>query len=325
MTDAIVVREHGGPEVLRVEQVSMPDPRRGELRIRQTCLGVNFHDVYVRSGLYRTLSLPGTPGIEGVGIVEQVGEGVTEFAPGDRVGYVTNAYGAYAAERIIPAAIAVRLPDGIDDLTAGAALLKGLTVEMLVRRVYRVAAGDRVLVHAAAGGVGQLLVQAAARMGAHVIGTVGSEAKAELARRCGCEHVVLYRSENFVERVREITEGRGVQVVYDSVGKDTFFVSLESLALRGHLVNFGQSSGPVPGFEVSALAPKSASLTRPMLFHYMQERGELLDMSQSLFGALSSGALKVEPPRPFALREAALAHQVLESRQSQTPLVLVPA
>ncbi|MFA7667669.1 MAG: quinone oxidoreductase [Burkholderiaceae bacterium] len=324
MTDAIVVREYGGPEVLRLEQVDVPAPGPGELRIRQTCLGVNFHDVYVRSGLYRTLSLPGTPGIEGVGIVEHVGEGVTGFAKGDRIGYVTNTYGCYAAERIIPAAIAVRLPDEVDDLTAGAVLLKGLTVEMLVRRVYRVQAGDRVLVHAAAGGVGQLLVQAAARIGARVIGTVGSEAKAELARRCGCEHVVLYRSENFVERVRELTEGRGVQVVYDSVGKDTFFGSLDSLAVRGHLVNFGQSSGPVAGFEVSALAPKSASLTRPMLFHYMQARAELLDMSGSLFEALRSGTLKVEPPRSFALSEAARAHEVLESRESQTPLVLLP-
>jgi NADPH2:quinone reductase len=324
MTLAIVVREYGGPDALRVEQIDLADPGPGELQIRQTCLGVNFHDVYVRSGLYKTLSLPGVPGIEGVGVVERVGEGVTEFAKGDRVGYVTNAYGCYATERNIPAVIAVRLPDEIDDLTAGAVLLKGLTVEMLVRQVYRVQAGDWVLVHAAAGGVGQLLVQAAARIGARVIGTAGSEAKAEIARRCGCEHVVLYRQENFVERVREITDGRGVKVAYDSVGKDTFFGSLESLAVRGHLVNFGQSSGPVPGFEVSALAKKSAFLTRPMLFQYLQSRSELLEMSASLFGALRDGSLKVEAPRVFRLSEAARAHELLESRQASTPLVLVP-
>lgn len=324
MANAIVVQAYGGPEVLQIQQVPVAAPGRGELRIRQTCVGVNFHDVYVRSGLYKTLSLPGIPGIEAAGVVEQVGAEVSEFSPGDRVAYITSAYGAYAAERLILAAIAVRLPPEIDDVTAGAIMVKGLTVEMLVRRVAHVQPGSWVLVHAAAGGVGQLLVQAAARIGAAVIGTVGSEDKAVVAREAGCQHTILYRQENFVERVREITGGRGVDIAYDSVGKDTFFGSLDALAMRGHLVNFGQSSGPVAGFEVSKLAPKSATLSRPLLFHYIAQRAELLEMSAALFRALTDGTLKPLAPRQFALADAAQAHAFLESRASTQPIVIIP-
>lgn len=324
MTQAIVVHQYGGPEVLRVEHIDVPSPGRGQLKLRQTCLGVNFHDVYVRSGLYKTLALPGTPGIEGAGIVEQVGEGVVDFAAGDRVAYITNAYGSYAAERLIPAAIAIPLPDSIADVTAGSVMLKGLTVQMLVRQVAKLKPGDWVLVHAAAGGVGQLLAQAAADIGAHVVGTVGSESKARVARERGCHHVVNYTTENFTERVREITGNSGVDIVFDSVGKDTFFGSLECLALRGYLVNFGQSSGTVPGFEVSTLAPKSATLSRPMVFHYTARRADLLDMSEALFSSIRRGAIKPQAPHAFRLDQAAQAHTVLESRESSQPLVLIP-
>jgi NADPH2:quinone reductase len=273
MAEAIVLHERVGPEVLKAESVEVGVSGPGELRVRQTAVGVNFHDVYVRSGLYRTLPLPGIPGIEAAGIVEEVGDGVSGFAVGDRIAYVTSRYGAYASERLLPADLAVRLPLGIAEDLAATVLLKGLTAEMLLRQVHRVQPGDHILVQAAAGGVGRLLCQWAAHLGATVIGTVGSEEKAELARNAGCQHVILYRRENFVERVREITDGRGVDVVYDSVGKDTFQGSLESLATFGHLVNFGQSSGSVEPFEVSRLSKGSNSLSRPVVFHYVAHRG----------------------------------------------------
>ena len=222
MAEAIIQHETGGPHVLRIEGIAVGAPGPGELRVRQTAIGVNFHDVYVRSGLYRTLPLPGIPGIEAAGIVEEVGAGVSGFVAGDRIAYVTARYGAYASERLLPAELAVRLPPGVADDLAATVLLKGLTAEMLLRQVHRVQPGDRILVQAAAGGVGRLLCQWAAHLGATVIGTAGSEEKAELARNAGCQHVILYRRVNFVEQVREITGGRGVDVVYDLVGKDTF-------------------------------------------------------------------------------------------------------
>jgi NADPH:quinone reductase len=321
---AIVMRETGGPEVLKGESIAVGTPGAGELRIRQTAIGVNFHDVYVRSGLYRTLALPGIPGIEAAGVVEEVGPEVSSFAPGDRIAYVTGRYGAYASDRLLPAELAVRLPPEIDERLAATALLKGLTAEMLAREVYPVRPGDTVLVHAAAGGVGRLLCQLARHLGATVIGTVGSQAKAELARDAGCEHTVLYRDESFVERVREITDGRGVDVAYDSVGKDTFSGSLESLAFRGHLVNFGQSSGPVAPFEVTKLAARSNSLTRPIVFHYVAQRDSLERMAASLFDAIARKVITVEPGQAFPLAEAAAAHEQLEARTAPGPLLLVP-
>jgi NADPH2:quinone reductase len=239
MATAIVLRRYGGPEALTAEWVEVGRPGSGELRVRQTAVGVNFHDCYVRSGLYRTLALPGIPGIEAAGVVEDVGPDVSGFAVGDRIAYVTGQYGAYASERLMPASWALRLPDGISEAVAATVLLKGLTTEMLTREVHPPKAGEVVLVHAAAGGVGRLLCRRARQLGATVIGTAGSEAKAEIARAAGCAHVILYRQEDFVARVKEITDGRGVDVAYDSVGRDTFDGSLESLALRGHLVNFG--------------------------------------------------------------------------------------
>lgn len=324
MAEAIVLREHGGPEVLRLEPVEVGPPGPGALRLRQTAVGVNFHDVYVRSGLYRTLALPGIPGIEAAGVVEAVGPGVGGFAPGDRVGYITSAYGAYASERLLPAELALRLPEGLDDRLAATVLLKGLTAEMLVHRVRRVRPGEWLLVHAAAGGVGQLLCRWASRLGARVIGTAGGPEKAEVARDAGCEEVILYREEDFAERVREITGGRGVDAVYDSVGRDTFEGSLRCLAPLGHLVNFGQSSGPVPPFEVSRLAARSNGLFRPVVFHYAAGRAALDAMAASLFEALADGVLRPEPGRAFPLAEAAAAHSELESRRTAGPLVLVP-
>lgn len=324
MGTAIVLRETGKPEVLRSESVAVGKPGAGELRIRQSAIGVNFHDVYVRSGLYQTLALPGIPGIEAAGVVEEVGPDVSGFAPGDRIAYVTGQYGAYASERLLPADLAVRLPPGMDERTAATALLKGLTAEMLAREVHQIRPGTSVLVHAAAGGVGRLLCQLARHLGATVIGTAGSPAKAELARGAGCEHTILYRQESFAARVREITGGRGVDIAYDSVGKDTFSGSLESLAVRGHLVSFGQSSGAVEPFEVAKLAARSNSLTRPILFHYIAPRDSLTRMAASVFDAIAQGTLTVEPGRAFPLAEAAVAHGLLESRTASGPLVLVP-
>lgn len=324
MAEAIVIRQHGGPEVLRLEAVEVGAPGPGEIRIRQTAIGVNFHDCYVRSGQYQTLALPGIPGIEAAGVVEAVGEGVAGLAPGARVAYVTPQYGGYASERLLPAERAVRLPDGIDDRLAAAVFLKGLTVEMLVRRVHAVKPGDTVLVQAAGGGVGQMLCRWASHLGATVIGTAGSEDKAHTARAAGCAHVILYRQEDFVARVRALTQGRGVDVAYDAVGKDTFLGSLDCLALRGHLVNFGQASGPVEPFAVARLSAKSNSLSRPMVFHYLSERAELEAMSASLFEALAAGWIEPGTVRELPLREAAEAHRLLESRAAAGPLLLLP-
>jgi NADPH:quinone reductase len=322
MARAIVIHAYGGPEVLQAEEVAVGAPGAGELRLRQTFVGVNFHDVYVRTGEYRTLALPGTPGIEGVGVVEQVGPGVEGFRVGDRVGYITRSYGCYASERLLPARIALKLPDDVDDRTAAAILLKGLTVEMLVARVHRVHAGETVLVHAAAGGVGRMLVQWATRLGARVIGTVGAPEKVDVARAAGCAEVILYREENVPERVKAITGGRGVDVVYDGVGRDSFEGSLASLANCAHLVNFGQASGPVPPVSLSALQVRSTTLSRPGVFHYVAERAQLEQAGASLFEALSRGWITVDAPIEHALEDAHRAHERLQSRTATQPIVL---
>jgi NADPH2:quinone reductase len=324
MAQAIVLRQHGGPETLKLERVEVGSPAAGELQIRQTAMGVNFHDVYVRSGLYRTLTLPGTPGVEGVGKVEAVGQDVQGFAVGDRVGYVCSQYGAYASKRNLPARLALKLPDAIDDRLAATVLVKGLTAEMLLRRVTHVERGTTILVHAAAGGVGRLLCQWAAYLGATVIGTVGSEAKALVAHNAGCHDTILYRVTDFVAAVRKITEGRGVDIAFDSVGKDTFYGSLDALAKFGHLVNFGQSSGPVEPLQVSRLAAKSNTLTRPILFHYLEGADRLQEMAKSVFNAFSQGTLSAQPGRAFPLAEAATAHAALEARSADGPFVLIP-
>ena len=324
MPTAIMLREHGGPEVLRAEEVAVGRPGPGELRLQQTAIGVNFHDCYVRSGLYRTLALPGVPGIEAAGVVEAVGPGVADFVAGDRVAYVDPGYGAYASARLLPARLAVKLPDAVSDQEAAAVLVKGLTAELLAHEVHPLRAGDTILVQAAAGGVGRLLCQLASSLGATVIGTAGSEAKAVVARQAGCAHTILYRQEDFVARVRELTDGQGVQVAYDSVGRDTFVGSLDCLAVRGHLVNFGQASGAVPAFEVARLAAGSFSLTRPIMFHYLARREELQRVAARLFARLKSGVLTAERGQAYPLAEAATAHAALESRNAGGPLLLLP-
>ena len=321
MTRAIVIREYGGPEALRMEDVAVPAPGPGQLRLRQTAVGVNYHDIYVRSGLYRTLALPGIPGLEGTGVVEAVGEGVTEFAPGDRVGYIQAGYGAYAEERIVTADSCVRLPDAIEDTVAAALLLKGVTGAVLVRDVHPVHAGEVVLVHAAAGGVGHLLAQWAKRLGARVIGTAGSPEKANAARRYGCDEVILYRETDFAEGVLELTGGKGADVVYDAVGRDTFDGSLKALALRGHLVIYGQASGPIPPFDIARLAPKSASITRPGYSHYMPTPKAFREVATRFFEELSAGRLRAEPATVLPLDQAEAAHRALENRAAG-PFVL---
>lgn len=322
MPTAILLEDHGGPEMLRPRDVPAGTPGSGELRVRQTAIGVNFHDIYVRTGLYRTLTLPGVPGIEAVGTVLAAGPDTDGFAPGDRIGYITGAYGAYAAERVLPAALALRLPDALDDVAAASLLLKGMTACMLLRHVHRVEPGQTVLIHAAAGGVGQLLVRWAAHLGATVIATVGSEAKAEIARNCGAAHVILYRSEDFVSRVKEITSGEGVAVAYDSVGKDTFLGSLESLAFLGKLVNFGQSSGPMDPLPPSRLAARSNGLFRPIVFHYVRQRAALEAVAADTFAAITAGVLRPETALTLPLDQAAEAHRALESRTLSGAVVL---
>lgn len=324
MPSAIVMHTIGGPEVLQLESVDVPPPHSHEVLIRHTAIGVNYHDAYVRSGLYRTLPLPGIPGMEAVGVVEAVGTAVTDFQCGDRVAYLTKGYGAYAEQRTIDASTLVSLPTNVSDDVAASALLKGLTAQVLVESVYAVRANDWVLVHAAAGGVGSLLCQWASHLGANVIGTVGSQQKVAVAIAAGCSHVILYREEDFVDRVRQITGGEGVQVAYDAVGKDTFFGSLECLAPCGHLANFGQASGQVPPFEVSRLFPKSNSLSRPSVFQHLRTTQKLRNAANSLFRAFSQGVLQAPASVIFPLRDAAQAHWELESRDRTQSILLKP-
>ncbi|MEM7377032.1 MAG: quinone oxidoreductase [Pseudomonadota bacterium] len=324
MPEAIVVREYGAAEVLVSERVAVSDPGPGELRIRQTAVGVNYHDVYVRSGLYKTLALPGTPGCEAAGVVDAVGEGVGDVAPGDRVAYVTPQYGAYASHRVLDAALAVPLPDGVSDVQAASNLLRAMTVDMLVHEVCTVLPEHTVLVHAAAGGVGRLLCQWLAHRGVRVIGTVGDPVKAVLATASGCAHTVLYREADVVEAVRDITDGAGVDIVFDSVGADTVAASLDALAPCGHLVNFGQSSGPVEPIALATLAAKSLTLSRPILFHYTAGPDRYQAMARAALAALEQGILTAAEARAFALHEAADAHALLESGHGGGATVLVP-
>ncbi|HQC71375.1 MAG TPA: quinone oxidoreductase [Candidatus Competibacteraceae bacterium] len=325
MTHAIRIHEYGGPEVLRWEEVAVGDPGPGELRIRHGAIGLNYIDVYHRTGLYPLPALPWTLGMEGAGRVEAVGPGVSEFKVGDRVAYASPPVGAYAEVRLMPADRVVALPDAIDERAAAAMLLQGMTAQYLLRRSYRVQAGDTILLHAAAGGVGLIASQWARHLGATVIGTVGSEAKATLARAHGCDHVIDYRRENIVERVREITGGAGVAVVYDSVGKDTFMDSLDCLRPLGMMVSFGNASGPVPAFEPGLLAAKgSLFFTRPSLMHYTARRADLLASAAELFAVVTGGAVKIEVNQTYPLAETAQAHRDLEARQTTGSTVLLP-
>ena len=326
MTTALTIRmdQTGGPEVLRLQAVEVGEPAAGQVRIRHTAIGVNFIDTYQRSGLY-PLPLPSGLGQEAAGIVEAVGPGVTGLAAGDRVAYAGGALGAYSQARIMDASHLVRLPEGISDEVAACVMLQGMTVEYLIRRTFPVTAGQTVLWHAAAGGVGQIAVQWLSSIGVQVIGTVGSDAKGELARALGCRHVIHYGRENIVERVREITGGAGVPVVFDSVGKDTFEASLDCLARRGMMVSFGNASGAVPPFAPLLLSQKgSLFLTRPRLGDYIATRAELEASSGALFERILSGAIKVAPSARYPLAEAAVAHRDLEARKTTGSLVLLP-
>ncbi|MEJ2699152.1 MAG: quinone oxidoreductase [Desulfuromonadales bacterium] len=325
MAKAIRIHQTGGPEVLKWEEVTIGSPGPGEVRLRQTGVGLNFIDIYHRRGLYPVGTLPVTLGLEGAGEVVAVGDGVADFTPGDRVAYAGGPLGGYATERLIPAHRLVQLPDEIPDRQAAAMMLQGMTAQYLLRRTYRVKAGDTILFHAAAGGVGLIAIQWAKHLGATVIGTVGSPEKAALARAHGCDHTILYREEDFVSRVKEITGGEGVAAVYDSVGRDTFLKSLNCLRPMGILVSFGQSSGPLEAFDPGLLAAKgSLFLTRPSLMTYTAKREDLLASAGDLFTVVASGAVHIEVNQTYPLSEAARAHRDLEGRKTTGSTVLLP-
>ncbi|KAH7537822.1 hypothetical protein FEM48_Zijuj03G0134000 [Ziziphus jujuba var. spinosa] len=333
MVKAIRVYELGGPEVLKWEDVEIGEPSEGEIRVKNKAIGLNFVDVYFRKGVYKAASFPFTPGVEAVGVVTAVGPGVTGRQVGDLVAYAGRPIGSYAEEQILPANIVVPVPSSIDPVIVASVLAKGMTTQFLVSRCFKVEKGHTVLVHAAAGGVGSLLCQWANALGATVIGTVSTKEKAAQAKEDGAHHVIIYREEDFVTRVNEITSGNGVDVVYDSVGKDTFeasapsFEALGSLAclkLRGYMVCFGQSSGipgPVP---LSALASKSLYITRPSMMQYTTTREELLETAGEVFANVASGALRVRVNHTYPLSQAAQAHADLEGRKTSGSVVLIP-
>ena len=324
MPHAIRIHQTGGPDVLCWEAVDVPAPAPGEATVRHHAVGLNYIDTYHRTGLY-PLPLPSGIGLEGAGVVEAVGEGVTEVKVGDRVAYAGGPIGAYAEVRNIPAHRLLILPDSIGFDTGAAMMLQGLTAAYLLRKTYRVQPGDAVLIHAAAGGVGLIACQWAKALGATVIGTVGSPAKAELAKAHGCDHVINYATENFTQRVRDITGGKGVAVVYDGVGKDTWLTSLDSVAPRGLVVSFGNASGAVTGVNLGILSQKgSLYVTRPTLASYADTPEHLQAMADELFALLASGQLHVEIGQRFALADAAAAHIALSSRQTSGSTVLLP-
>jgi NADPH:quinone reductase len=325
MVAAVRVHKVGGPEVLTFEQIDVAAPGPGQLRVKQHACGVNFIDVYFRTGLYPAPGgLPFVAGNEAAGEVVEVGSGVTEFKRGDRVAYV-NGPACYTEERLVPADRAVKLPDNISYEQAAGMMLKGMTVEYLLRRTFKVERGMTVLMHAAAGGVGLILCQWANYLGANVIGTVGSKEKAELARANGCHHTILYRDEDFVARVKEITGGKLCDVVYDSVGKDTFPASLECIRPLGMFVSFGSSSGPIEAFNINLLQFKgSLFATRPTLNTYAAKRQDLLAIANDLFAVVGSGAVKIPINQKYALRDAAKAHRDLEGRATTGSSILVP-
>ncbi|MET0427308.1 MAG: quinone oxidoreductase [Microvirga sp.] len=316
MPHAIRFHRTGGPEVLVWEEVEVGDPGPGEARVRHRAVGLNYVDTYIRSGLYPA-SVPSGLGTEAAGIVEAVGPGVTDVKVGDRVAYSGGPLGAYADERVMPADRLVVVPDGITFEQAAAMMLKGMTVQYLIRQIHRVGPDDTILFHAAAGGVGSIACQWAKSLGATVIGTVGSDAKAELARERGCDYPVVYTRENFVDRVREITGGAMLPVVYDSIGKDTFTSSLDCLRPRGLMVSFGQSSGAIGPVDLGILAQKgSLFLTRPTLRNYADTRSELVAMAQDLFDVVQSGAVRIEINQTYPLRDAIRAHEDLHARKT---------
>ena len=325
MPKAIRIHQTGGPDAMQWEDVEVGAPGPGEIRIRHEAVGLNYIDVYFRTGLYPAPSLPFSPGMEGAGVVDAAGEGVDSLSVGDRIAYAAPPVGAYAEERLMPAEKVVKIPPGVDSSQAAAMMLQGMTVEYLLRRACPVQSGDTILFHAAAGGVGLIACQWAKHLGATVIGTVGNDEKAELARAHGCDHPIVYTRESFTERVRELTDGAGVPVVYDAVGRDTFEGSLDCLQPRGMLVSFGQSSGKIEPFDVGILSAKgSLYITRPTLMTYTASRADLEASAQALFDVVGSGAVRITVNQTFPLAEAAAAHRALESRQTTGSTVLLP-
>ena len=323
MTKAVRFHKNGGAEVLQLDDVQVGEPGQGQARIRHTAIGVNFVDTYQRTGLY-PMQLPQTAGNEGAGVVEAVGPGVTLVKPGDRVAY-TGQVGSYCGQRLLQADRLVKIPEGISDEQAASMMLKGMTVQYLIHRTYPVKAGDTVLWHAAAGGVGLIACQWLKALGATVIGTVGSEDKAKLARAHGADHVINYSTENFVQRVKAITGGKGLPVVYDSVGKSTWEGSLDCLRPLGMWVSFGNASGPVPPLNTGILAQKgSLYLTRPTLMTYTASRADLEMTSKSLFDIVKSGKVKIEITARYKLADAAQAHRDLEGRKTTGSVILLP-
>ena len=324
MNHAIRLHEPGGPEKLVWEEVPLPSPKPGEALVRHAAVGLNFIDIYFRTGLYKAPQMPAVIGMEAAGTVEAVGEGVEDLRPGDRVAYAMGPLGAYAEARTIRADVLVKLPDDIASETAAAMMLQGLTAQYLLRRTHKLQAGETILVHAAAGGVGLILTQWAKAIGATVIGTVGTEAKAVLARAHGCDHVIL-QGEDLAGRVAEITRGARLPVVYDSVGRDTFAASLDCLAPFGLLVSYGNASGPVTGVDLGILSAKgSLFVTRPTLATHTAKRADLLAMSAELFGVVRSGKVKIEVNQTYALRDASEAHRALEARETTGSSLLMP-
>ncbi len=325
MTTAKRIRfyETGSADVLRLETAELPDPAVGQARVRHTAIAVNFIDIYFRTGVHPA-ALPSEMGSDAVGVVEAIGEGVTDIAVGDRVGYLIGPQGAYSDVRNVPAAVLIRLPDGVSDRTAATLMMKGMTAQYLFRQVYPLKGGETILYHAAAGGVGLLACQWAKALGVRMIGTVSTAAKAEIAKESGCAEVIVTSREDTVRRVKDLTDGKGVPVVFDSVGKDTLQTSLNCLQPRGTLVSNGTSSGPVVIDTMQLAAKGSLWVTRPAMMHYIQPRSHMLAMADEVFGMVTSGKIKSEAGQVFALDQAADAHRALESRATVGATILLP-
>jgi NADPH2:quinone reductase len=324
MSKAIRFHQTGGPEVLKWDDVNVEGPSSNQVRVRHTAIGLNYIDTYHRSGLY-PLPLPSTIGMEAAGVVEETGANVTEIAVGDRIAYASPPPGSYSEERLIDADKVVKIPAGVDDQTAAAMMLKGLTAQYLIRQVHKVNSDDTILIHAAAGGVGLIVCQWAKSLGATVIGTVGTQEKAALAQANGCDHTILYTKENFAERVLDITNGQKLPVVFDSIGRDTFERSLDCLKPLGKMVSFGQASGPIPPVDLGVFAQKgSLYFTRPTLFNYAGTRDTLRAMSQDLFSVVARQIVKIHIDQTFPLSDARAAHEALEARKTTGSTILIP-
>ncbi len=324
MAKAIVLRKYGNSDVLKLEDIKIKKPKENELLIRQTAIGVHFHDIYVRSGLYKTLELPGIPGLEAVGIIEETGASIEDFKKGDKIAYITKNYGAYSSHRNLDKNLAVKIPNFISDEMIATNFSRAITVQMLIEEVTKLNASDTILITAATGGVGRIFCQWAKSKGAVVIGTVGSKEKVITAKFYGCDYTLTYHQKDFVATVMELTNGKGVDKIFDSVGKDTFENSLKSIKVCGHLINFGQSSGPLDPISMSILAGKSLTISRPILFDYISNSALYKKMADSVFQAFKNNQITLPEFYPFKLKDANLAHNMLESRRGGGSVYLEP-